>query len=49
MLKHRISVEDMFRLTGHKPNEIRGYLRGNKKMPHYWSEESLLQKIKPSE
>ncbi len=36
-------------LTGHKPNDIRGYLRGSKKIPHYWSEETLLEKIKPNE
>ena len=41
MLKNRLSVEQLFRITGHKPNEIRGYLRGDRKIPHYWSEESL--------
>ena len=45
MLKNRLSVEQLFRMTGHKPNEIRGYLRGNKKIPWMWTEESLKQKI----
>jgi len=45
MLKNRLSVEQLFRITGHKPNEIRGYLRGNKKIPWMWTEESLKQKI----
>jgi hypothetical protein len=43
MLKNRLSVEQLFRITGHKPNDIRGYLTGKKKIPDYWSEESLKQ------
>jgi len=31
-------------MTGHKPNDIRGYLKGTKKIPEYWTEESLLDK-----
>ena len=42
-LKNRLSVEELYARTGHKPNEIRGYLRGSKKIPEYWTEESLLQ------
>ena len=45
MLKNRLSVDQLFRITGHKPNEIRGYLRGNKKIPWMWTEEHLKQKI----
>ncbi len=42
-LKHRLSVEELFARTGQKPNEIRGYLRGSKKIPEYWTEEFLLE------
>jgi len=45
MLKNRLSVEQLFRITGHKPHEIRGYLRGSKKIPWMWTEEHLKQKI----
>ena len=45
MLKNRLSVEMLFRMTGHKPNDIRGYLKGNKKIPWFWTEESLKEKI----
>ena len=41
MLKHRLSVEKLFSNTGHKPNDIRGYLKGTKKIPEYWTEESI--------
>ena len=41
MLQNRLSVEELFRMTGHKPHDIRGYLTGKKKIPDYWSEESL--------
>ncbi len=44
MLKNRLSVEELYRMTGHKPNDIRGYLKGTKKIPEYWTEESLLDK-----
>jgi hypothetical protein len=43
-LKHRLSVEDVFRNTGHKPNDIRGWLSGKKKIPWYVTEESLTKK-----
>jgi len=45
MLKNRLSVEELFRITGHKPNDIRGYLTGKKKIPEYWTEESLKEKL----
>lgn len=45
MLQNRLSVEELFRMTGHKPHDIRGYLTGKKKIPHYWSQESLQQKL----
>ena len=45
MLKNRLSVEKLFQITGHKPNDIRGYLRGSKKVPWVWTEESLKEKI----
>tara|TARA_R100000278_G_C5473164_1_gene165248 strand:+ start:1019 stop:1165 length:147 start_codon:yes stop_codon:yes gene_type:complete len=44
MLKHRLSVEEMFRMTGHKPHDIRGYLTGKKKIPEHWTSESLTRK-----
>ena len=48
-LKNRLSVEQLFRMTGHKPHDIRGYLSGKKRIPDYWTQESLQQKLKPSE
>ena len=44
-LKHRLSVEDIFRNTGHKPNDIRGWLSGKRKIPDWVSEESLTKNI----
>ena len=44
MLKHRLSVEELYRITGHKPNDIRGYLSGKKKIPDWITEESLTRK-----
>ena len=40
-LKHRLSVEDIFRNTGVKPNDIRGWLSGKRKIPDWITEESL--------
>ena len=44
MLQNRLSVEDVFRNTGNKPNDIRGWLSGKKKIPWYITEESLTKK-----
>ena len=43
-LKYRLSVEDIFRNTGHKPNDIRGWLSGKRKIPDWLTEESLINK-----
>ncbi len=43
-LKHRLSVEDIFRMTGVKPNDIRGWLSGKRKIPDWLTEESLTKK-----
>jgi len=40
-LKHRLSVESIFRNTGVKPNGVRGWLSGKKKIPDWITEESL--------
>ena len=48
-LKHRLSVEDVFRSTGHKPNDIRGWLSGKRKIPDWITEESLIKKANTSD
>ena len=42
-LKHRLSVEDLFKSTGVKPNDIRGWLSGKRKIPDWITEESLIK------
>ena len=43
-LKHRLSVQDIFTKTGVKPNDIRGWLSGKRKIPDWLTEESLTKK-----
>ena len=49
MLQNRLSVEEFYRKVGYSPTIIRNFLKGKKKIPEWWTEESLLETIKKND